>query len=211
MSSALLNSLQDEIDGAQDEIEYSYFLKLSDGQLADLIKENQDCECETFSESKLPSAVDGIFTRLRHYVTGEKYELTTKYPSDESKGKKEKNYDIDSRTYNNLDACAINKVIRSRIYLPVVTSSGPITRKDGTPLQWEIDAYLDARVYDQENIKYHNWIKLELEVDKATLETVEDFIPFEYEELIHSDSTNELERKKIDSLYNIDYNLVYDK
>jgi len=205
MSSLLKAALEAQIIDQELEIEYSYFLKVTQEQLDKLLNSGGVSKSLLFSESKLSKTA-----RIRHYLEkdGDQFELTTKTKSDVTKGKIEDNDEICLANYNTLLAMSNSTVVRNRLYIPVIVGGEPVKREDGSPLQWEVDLYIDARnVGNGGSNLTHPWIKIELEVDKATLPNVIKYIPFEYDELIHSDSTDEVVRAFIGNLYDNDYNV----
>lgn len=206
----------EELDEAVVETEYSQFLQLSDSQLREIIQRFKGCSRVAFSESKLSS--DRGHTRMRHYPFGDdgqsRYELTTKVCKADSSdvgvdSKIEYNVDIPEEVYCSLNTLASSQVARIRIIIPITKEGSIIYKRDGSELAWELDIFVSAANVDNAtSLVLSNWIKLELEVDKATLDNIVDYIPFEYEMIIQSDSKVPEERAQIEHLYNNEYNLL---
>ena len=211
MASHLMAALEEQIAETELEVEYSYFIQLSQEQLNAITEKYGNAKKKVFSESKLSYNENlGIAGRIRHYhqPEGSKFELTSKQRGNEAKAKLESNIELDQMNYNMLLASAKSTVVRTRLYIPVLKTDGnTIPRKDGTPLMWELDLYIDGRNLTEGATPIHPWAKLEMEVDKATLESVTEYIPFEYEELIPADTQEVTERALIDSLYSSDYDV----
>lgn len=211
MASHLMAALEEQIAETELEVEYSYFIQLSQEQLNAITEKYGNAKKKVFSESKLSYNENlGIAGRIRHYhqPEGSKFELTSKQRGNEAKAKLESNIELDQMNYNMLLASAKSTVVRTRLYIPVLKTDGnTIPRKDGTPLMWELDLYIDGRNLTDGGTPIHPWAKLEMEVDKATLESVTEYIPFEYEELIPADTQEVTERALIDSLYGSDYDV----
>lgn len=191
------------------EIEYSQFLKLSEEQLADAIGRFKSCRRMVFSESKLPDEAGR--TRLRHYIEGDSsnYELTTKVDSGEAKTKDEYNVELPLEVYRALNALAISQVFRIRLFIPITKDGQAVMRRSGKPLEWELDLYISARSMEEGySFAISNWVKLEMEVDSATLDNVVEYIPMDYDQIIISDSKDPVERAQISHLYNEEYNVL---
>ncbi len=213
MTSPLMAALEGQVEEAEMEIEYSYFIELSQEQLAAIIDKYKEVKMSVFAESKLAyNEARGLAGRIRRYIDGDDstYELTTKAKSKEAKGKLESNIELDEMNYHMLTSTAKSTVVRTRMYIPVRRTDGTtIQRKNGDDLVWELDLYVDARGNGEPSLNsIHPWTKLEMEVDKATLDSVVDYIPFEYEELIHSDTQEDTERALIDNLYAVEYDVL---
>jgi len=207
MASPLQLALEAENSAAK-ETEYSYFVRLNDEQLTDLVESTRGCNTYVFSETKLVFDKDtGTMGRVRHYSTpnDNSYELTTKKRTGESKTKIETNAVIDQTNYEMLRFLGTSTYVRVRIEIPVKRDGAIVMRKDDTPLAWEVDLYLDGRSSDVVGI--HPWVKVELEVDTAALDTVVEMIPFEYSALIEGDTTIAEQRALIDNLHNNDYDV----
>ena len=211
MASPLFAALEEHITETELEIEYSYFIHLTQEQLDAISEEFGHCKKSVFSESKLAyNEALGVNGRIRHYFKpeGSEFEVTAKARANESKAKLESNTSIDQMTYNMLLASARSTVVRTRIYIPVLKADKTnILRKSGEPLVWELDLYVDSRNLVEGATPIHPWCKLEMEVDKATLDSVVEHIPFEYQEVISADTQEVTERALIDSLYSADYDV----
>lgn len=211
MASPLFAALEEHMSETELEIEYSYFIQLSQEQMDAIAEKFGNCKKKVFSESKLSYNEQlGVAGRIRHYHTpdGSNFEVTAKMRANESKAKIESNTPIDQMTYNMLLASAKSTVVRTRIYIPVLKADNTnVIRKSGEPLVWELDLYVDSRNLSEGNTPIHPWAKIEMEVDKATLDSVVEHIPFEYQELISADTQEVTERALIDSLYSADYDV----
>lgn len=195
-------------EGNSEEVEYSQFLKLSTQQLNNILERFSDCKKMLFSESKLNTEYGK--SRLRHYLSNNEiqYELTTKTFSDTAKAKIETNVTIPEEIYKALNSSAISTVVRIRYFIPITKDGQILTKADGSNLEWELDCYVVAGdLNDGKIYQWSEWVKLELEVDKATLDNVVEFIPFEYNKIILADSTDAAERAQIEYLYNEVYNV----
>jgi glutathione peroxidase-family protein len=182
--------------GKEEEKEYSYFVKLTQAQLNDIIAMEGAVVGSTFSETKLPSE-NGLASRLRRYQKDgvATYELTTKEYHGEHKTKLETNDTLSEANYRSLMQLGISTNVRSRIHLPVYKHGEPVMKKHG-PLQWEFDLY---HVADDNQVSA--WAKVELEVDVVAFGDIIDLIPFAYDDLIPSDSSKEEDRAFIAHLY----------
>lgn len=212
MASHLMAALEEHVSVAELEVEYSYFIQLSQEQMDAIAEKFGNCKKKVFSESKLSYNESlGIAGRVRHYhkPDGSTFEMTAKQRANEAKAKLESNTEVDQMTYNMLLASAKSTVVRTRIYIPVLKSDNTnVMRKSGEPLMWELDLYVDGRNLVGDECPIHPWAKIEMEVDKATLESVVDHIPFEYSDIIHSDTQEVTERALLDSLYKSDYDVL---
>lgn len=203
-------AIEDIEGGKVEEVEYSQFLLLSDEQLRDVIGRFKDCKKSIFSESKLPT--DAGRSRLRHYINDDStssYELTTKIHNGEAHSKDEYNVDIPLEVYRSMNTLATSQVLRIRISIPITKDGQAVIRSSGEPLVWELDVYVTANSIDSADaFMLSNWVKLELEVDKATLENVVEYIPFDYDKIILADSQEPEERAQISHLYDNVYNVL---
>lgn len=204
-------AIEQHESSAVEETEYSQFLKLTNEQLKSIISDFKSCRRIMFSESKLPTMVGK--SRLRHYTATDdsesSYELTTKTACDDAHTKIEDNVSITKEMYCALNGLADLQVIRTRIFIPITKQGEPILKRDGSALEWELDLYIAAPDVDTvASLSLSNWVKLELEVDKATLENVVEYIPFNYETIILSDTNVPEERAQIANLYNVEYNVL---
>lgn len=202
MKSFLAVAIEEHASKTEQEKEYSYFVKLTQEQLDAIIKLDGAKVSSSFSETKLPAG-QGLSSRLRQYMNdGEAvHELTTKAFTGESKVKEETNDVIHPVNYKALAQLGVSTNIRSRITIPIVKDGEPVMKRNG-PLQWEFDLYhLDTER------TVCAWAKIELEVDIVALPDIISLIPFEYDELIPSDSTDDEDRVFISHLYNNVYNI----
>lgn len=211
MTSPFMAALEKHKAETELESEYSYFIRINNEQLDDILQKFGDCEREVFSESKLKSNKElDLNGRIRQYnnADGAKFELTTKGRGNDSKTKIESEIEIDQMNYNMLLANAISTVVRVRLNIPLTWENGEQVVVDEEELEWELDLYIDARHLDSaQSTGIHPWVKLELEVPKITVDSVESLIPFDYEEIVESDTNNELERALIKELYEDHYNV----
>ncbi len=194
--------LESHSEGVEDEVEYSQFLQLSPEQFGTVVARYANCRNELFAECKLPVEGEGK-SRLRYYLDAtedEQFELTTKVKSDVVKGKLEDNKFISKMMFKSLNTLASSVCLRRRYYIPI----GDKVRRNGNPLEWELDVYFTS---DGEKLIPSLWVKLELEVDIAALDDVVKLIPFDYENLILSDTTEETGRAQIAHLYDSVYNI----
>ena len=196
------------------EVEYCYFLKVSEAVMTDLMERSKSMWIEVIEEQTFPFNPDVPKLRIRHYKKEgkandgglldpkTKYELTTKVKLEESKAKLEYNQDINESMYQALGGLSVSKTCRMRIYAPILINNAPVMRANGNELAWEIDIYLDRQTQT-----WSQWIKLELEVDEAKANDIVNTIPIEYETLIHGDSQEPAERDIIQNLYDHAWNL----
>lgn len=201
-----------QIENTELEIEYSYFLQLNQEQIDAVVAkaDEENVKKMLFSETKMGGSPENGFTRVRCYIKpeGNVYELTTKKHAGDM-GKLETNLTVDEVNYGGLVGLGESTVVRVRLFFPIKRPDGTVvTRKNGSELQWEVDLYADARGPGQADPNLvHPWVKIEMEVDKATLDDVIKYIPFEYDELLKADSQNLEDRAFIGKLYAHDYNV----
>jgi len=207
MTSPLMMALESEATGKAIEIEYSYFILLNNEQLRTVLSRLYDCKHYCFYEGKLAYNKDtSASSRIRHYIRGdeETYELTTKYKTGESLAKVESNIELDDINCQQLKLLTTSSCVRVRIEIPVKRTDGTVVMRGEKPLVWELDLYIDAST--TECTSFHPWAKVELEVDSATLSSVVDYIPFEYDSILSSDTNDSGGRAFIDNLYQHEYN-----
>lgn len=188
-----------------DECEYCQFLLMDKDKLKELVDKCKEFDNMVFFEGNIPTTLG--HSRIRKYVEENKCELTTKIKVDKNVNK-ENNVDINDDMYKSLLTITDNIVLRRRVFIPIIRDGQVIKKRDGSDLAWELDLYVNADSFKSaEECTYGLWVKLELEVDKITLDNVVDYIPFEYEQLIISSTTDKVERATIDNLYDNVYNL----
>lgn len=195
-------------DGMEEEIEYSFFLYLTPEQLKAVMEKYGQEESNGFIECKIPCADKERKVRARQYYTGRtisRCELTTKKHAGEKK-KLEFNSEISKENFMSLAWTSPSVTSRVRLRIPVLDKEGKQIPKRGHGfLTWELDLYFSPTL---EGI--HPWAKLELEVSAAKLsdDAIIKAIPFEYEELMLSDTQEPEQRKLITTLYNEQYNMI---
>ncbi len=187
----------------EEEVEFGFFLHLTDEQLAEVIETLANNQPVSFSESKLPTE-NGLYSRLRHYLGTDEQPETFIYTVKEKKvpdeggatTNQEHNTTLERIPYLAMMQLTTNTVIRTRYKVPFYRDGEPIIRKNGDPLQWEVDIYVDGR-----NGGNCSWIKVDLEVDNSIDIDVTPYIPVPYEEIIAANSKNPEDRAMIDNLY----------
>lgn len=199
---------------SEKEVEYCYFLKINDDEMANLIERSKNMWIEVIEEQTFPFNPDLPKPRIRHYkkegnanASGLQdpktvYQFTTKVKLAEDKAKREENLDITASMYQALGGMSVSKTCRMRIYAPILLNYAPIVKQNGKELAWEIDIYLD-----RETQKWSPWIKLEMEVDEAVAKDIVNDIPIDYEVIIEGDTQEPTERDIIKSLYDHAWNL----
>lgn len=195
-------------DDAEEEVEYSFFLYLTHEQLKAVMEKYGQEESNGFIECKIPCADKDRKVRARQYYSGStisRCELTTKKHAGEKK-KIEFNSEISKENFMSLAWGSTSVTSRVRLRIPVLDKDGKQIPKRGHGfLTWELDLYFSPTL---EGI--HPWAKLELEVSAAKLSdsAVIRAIPFEYTELMLSDTQEPEQRNLITSLYNEQYNMI---
>lgn len=196
-----------EASGVQLETEYSYFLLLSDQQLADLMAKYENNDFQIFMEGKLPGS-DAARPRIRQVLDSKgtfvSASLETKIPEGDSK--REYPDPICQVNFRSLCGSCESITTRIRIVIPVISQDGPYVKSDGSALAWEADLFFNP-IFDG---SINNWIKLELEVDRLSMQDMDlaKAIPFEYERLIVSKSHEAEDRTIIGNLFSHGYNLM---
>ena len=172
------------------EVEYCFFLKIADMSILD--KYNDDFH-KSYLEGKLPTT--NGYSRIRAYFNKEKEctlrELTTKKHTGEFKEKLESNREIDELIFNSL-LTICESVTQRGVFKWKVTGT--------TDIEWELCKFINS---SGDTPSFSNWVKLEMEVKCANLsdEDIIKLIPFEYDDLIIGDSTNETDRRFISNLW----------
>lgn len=195
-------------DTGVDETEYSYFIYLNEQQMKDVIEKYGSGDTIAFIECKIPCANKERKVRARQYYNGseiDRSELTTKIQTGDKK-KREYNSEISKENFLSMAWGSTSVTSRVRIFIPLLDSDGKqIPRRGHGFHRWELDLYFSPAVDG-----FHSWAKLELEVSAAKLSdgAVIRSIPFEYEELMFSDTQETGQRNLITSLYNEQYNMI---
>lgn len=195
-------------DNGEDEIEYSFFVKLNPEQIKAVMEKFHDCDNYAFIEVKIPCANKERKVRARQYYNDGRVtrcELTTKVHIGEKK-KREYNSEISNENFISMAWGSTSITSRVRIKIPLLNRDGKKIPRRGTGfLCWELDLYFSPSVEG-----FHPWAKVELEVTNAALEDddVVSKIPFEYDELLYSDTQDPAQRKLIQSLYEVHYNMI---
>ena len=136
------------------ELEYTIYAELKDMtalQKAPMVEEHE--------QWRLPLQKDGrVKTRLR-LINGRRFTMTAKQTQEGVDGCLEITNDITDVMFQMLKAMAVDGYKKTRYSFPIA----------GTDKKWEIDVFLDKMG------KPHNWVKIDLEVDKKPI----DLPPFE--------------------------------
>lgn len=195
-------------DEGENETEYSYFVYLNPEQMKQLIDKFGSGDTSAFIECKIPCGNKERKVRARQYYNGsevERSELTTKIQTGEKK-KREYNSEISRENFLSLAWGSTSVTSRVRIFIPLLDRDGKqIPRRGHGFYRWEVDLYFSPQVDG-----FHPWAKVELEVTNAALQDddIVSKIPFEYDELILSDTGDKKHRDLITSLYNEQYNMI---
>lgn len=189
------------------ETEYSFFLKLTNEQMAAVMAKYENNSFEIFMEGKLPGK-DAMRPRIRQVMdAGGKFisaTMETKIPVGDSK--EEHSDPIGQVNFRALCMGCDTITTRIRIVIPVVGPNSTYKKSDGTDLAWQLDLFFNP-VFDG---SINNWVKLELEVDAMSMPDgdVIKMIPMEYEQLLNSKSQDPEDRKIIGDLYVNGYNIA---
>lgn len=198
---------QQQPEGVVLETEYSFFLQLTNEQLAAVMAKYENNNFQIFMEGKLPGK-ESMRPRIRQVMSaaGEFISATmeTKVPVGDSK--EEYSDPICQMNFRALCMGCDSITSRIRIVIPVVGKDGPYKKSDGSDLAWELDLFFNP-IFDG---SINNWVKIELEVDAMSMPDgdVIKMIPIEYEQLLNSKSQEPDDRKIIGDLYSTGYNLV---
>lgn len=190
------------------ETEYSFFIKLTELQLKALLDRYENNPYEVFLEGKLPGR-GALRPRIRQWLKTngdfDRAALETKISNGD--GKIEHPDSISQVNFRALTAACDVITSRIRIKIPILRADGSAyVKSNGQPLEWEVDLFYNP-VFDG---SLNNWIKLELEVDRLSMpsDDVVSLIPFDYDQLIASNSNDAGDRKLIEDLYSIGYNIA---
>ena len=179
----------------EEEREYCFFLRLTDGQMEKLADTVAGVERKFIYEGKLGRNKE---VRIRKKLHGnfdlDKTTIETKYPVGE-KAIGVKN-ELAEETFDRLIPCCDLVSARVRFELDA-----------GNDLEWEVDVFL---LPNEGEPRYSNWVKLEMEVDqfKDSDETVIASIPFEYETIINARAMSDSEGEQVNMLWNVVYNYI---
>ena len=171
------------------ELEYTLYGKLEDFSVLDLAAKKEDQE-----QWHIPIESDSVGMRLRK-INGSKCIQTVKVRRDGVKGKEEVESEITEDMYSVLKEAATSGFKKQRYFFPVPNSD----------LTWEVDVFEDL------SGAKHSWVKLDMEVTSE--ETPLPPLPFEMNEKIvaQGDRKTEEEKKFLDRLWNIEWNIKADK
>lgn len=179
----------------EEEREYCFFLKLTDGQMEKLADVVAGVEREFIYEGKLGRNKEvRIRKKLHSNFDFDKASIETKYQAGE-KAIEIKN-ELAEETFDRL--IPVCDLVSARVRFELDA---------GNDLEWEVDVFL---LPNEGEPRYSNWVKLELEVDKFedSDEKIIASIPFEYETLINTRAMSDGEGEQVNMLWNVVYNYI---